>query len=306
MRRWTGWWLLLLFLLPFAVAARYSILTDQTVVREASQLQITVRDGKNEWQMGVTDYLTGVVAGQMDAEYEMETLKAQAIIARSCLYARAGNRTYIESAETGMAWISETKRRLMWGIRYEANNEKVRQAVQATEGLVLRYEGQLIEPAFFSLSSGCTRSSLEAWGTEVPWLQSVESAWDREAESYETILTMTRRQVIAALKKSFPDFNCDADSLASTCQITQTDSAGYVMEMQIGNKLLSGDDLRYALGLPSGCFQIAFSGNTVTLTTSGIGHGVGFDQYGANRQALEGKSCEQLLTYYLTGVKVGE
>ena len=42
------------------------------------------------------------------------------------------------------------------------------------------------------------------------------------------------------------------------------------------------------------------------LTVYGQGNGLGFDQYGANRQAKEGKNYEQLLEYYLTGVKVGE
>lgn len=77
-------------------------------------------------------------------------------------------------------------------------------------------------------------------------------------------------------------------------------------EIQIGNRLMSGEDFRYALELPSACFKIAFESNRVQIRVYGRGHGVGFDQYGANRQAKEGKNYEQLLQYYLTGVKVGE
>ena len=102
------------------------------------------------------------------------------------------------------------------------------------------------------------------------------------------------------------DFSCSPDSLASTCQITETDSSDYVLQMQIGNKLLTGDDFRYALDLPSSCFDIDFEGNTAVITVRGNGHGVGFDQYGANRQAMEGKNFEELLLYYLKGVKVAE
>ena len=54
------------------------------------------------------------------------------------------------------------------------------------------------------------------------------------------------------------------------------------------------------------CFKIAFEGKQVRLTVYGQGNGLGFDQYGANSQAKEGKNYEQLLEYYLTGVKVGE
>lgn len=141
---------------------------------------------------------------------------------------------------------------------------------------------------------------------DIPWLQSVESDWDLKSGEYEAVIVKTRRQLAAELKAAIPDFNCAIDSLASTCQITETDSAGYVLQMQIGNKLLSGDDFRYALGLASSCFELAFDGNAVTITVRGSGHGVGFDQYGANIQAMQGKNYEELLAYYLTGVKVGE
>ena len=117
---------------------------------------------------------------------------------------------------------------------------------------------------------------------------------------------MTKRQLIRQMKRYDPAFDCPAETLASNCEITAVDRAGYVTEIQIGNRLMSGEDFRYALELPSACFKIAFESNQVQIRVYGRGHGVGFDQYGANRQAKEGKNYEQLLQYYLTGVKVGE
>lgn len=307
MWKFLGWWVLLLLILPFAVAGWYSVSTSERISdAEASKLQITVQTSAGEQRMGVTEFLTGVLAGQIPADYEMETLKAQAVIARTCLYERAGDRLCIDAAETGLVWKNESERRGAWGMRYKENNEKMQQAVQATDGIVLRYQDKLITSAYFAVSNGWTRSSAEAWGIEIPWLQSVESDWDLKSAEYETVIVKTRRQLIAELKASVTDFNCAADSLASTCQITETDSTGYVLQMQIGNKLLSGDDFRYALGLPSSCFDLSFDGNAVTITVKGSGHGVGFDQYGANMQAMQGKNYEELLAYYLDGVKVGE
>lgn len=307
MRRFLVGWFFLLVFLPFTVAGLYSMSErNKESEKEISGLQISVQTAGGEKRMGVTEFLTGAVAGQISAEYEMETLKAQAVIARTCLYERAGNRQYIDASETGLEWRSENDRREIWGTQYGTNNERVEEAVRSTDGMVLRYDGQLITPAWFALSNGKTRSSQEAWGVDIPWLQPTESLWDREAEQYEIAVTKTKRQLISELQKSVTDFNCAPDSLASTCQITETDSSGYVLQIQIGNKLLSGDDFRYALDLPSSCFEINFEGNTAVITVRGSGHGVGFDQYGANRQAMEGKSCEELLLYYLKGVKVGE
>ena len=161
-------------------------------------------------------------------------------------------------------------------------------------------------PAWFYIGNGKTRSAKEAWGEETSWFQSVESSWDTESPEYETTTKMTKRQLIRQMKRYDPAFDCPAETLASNCEITAVDSAGYVTEIQIGNRLMSGEDFRYALELPSACFKIAFESNQVQIRVYGRGHGVGFDQYGANRQAKEGKNYEQLLQYYLTGVKVGE
>ena len=164
----------------------------------------------------------------------------------------------------------------------------------------------MILPAWFFVGNGMTRSSKEALGEDIPWLQQVESKWDPESENYQTEVVMTKKQMIRLLKQDCPDFVCTPDSLAMNCEITSVDSAGYVLELQVGNQMISGEEFRYALNLPSACFKIAFEGKQVRLTVYGQGNGLGFDQYGANSQAKEGKNYEQLLEYYLTGVKVGE
>jgi stage II sporulation protein D len=298
-------WLVILLVLPFAAVEWYTF-SGNTYIQQldSTDLKITVQTAGGEQRIGVTEFLTGVLAGQIAADDEMETLKAQAIIARSCLYAHVGSRQYVASAETGLEWKSESERRKAWGSLYQENNEKVKRAVQETEDMVLCYQDKIIAPAFFALSNGTTRSSQEAWGEEIPWLQSVKSEWDTEAPDYETVMKITRRQLISELKQSISDFSCLADSLEATFQILEKDSAGYVLQLQIGNKLLSGDDFRYALNLPSACFELAFQKNLVIITVKGDGHGVGFDQYGANRQALAGKTCDALLQYYLSGVKI--
>lgn len=262
--------------------------------------------GEEESRMGVTDYLTGAVAAQIPADFEGETLKAQAVLARTCLYKRSEGRKLINSSDVGLSRLSESERKLLWGISYQENNTKIHQAVQETDGQILYYGGQIILPAWFFVGNGMTRSSEEVLGEKIPWLQSVESKWDIEADAYQTEIAMTKKQMIRLLKNENPDFSCEPDSLAMTCEITSIDSAGYVMELQVGNQMMSGEAFRYALKLPSACFKIAFEGKQVMLTVYGQGNGLGFDQYGANRMAKEGKNYEQLLQYYLPGVKVRE
>lgn len=307
MRRFLIGWILIVLLLPFAAAWFYHEWSDKNsrIEQETSSLQIEIQ-GHEGYRLGVTDYLTGVVAAQIPADFEKETLKAQAVLVRTCLYKRAGSRSLIDASDVGLTWLNESERKQLWGISYQENNTKIHQAVQETDGKILYYGGQIILPAWFFVGNGTTRSSKEALGEEIPWLQSVESKWDTESENYQTEVAMTKKQMIRLLKQEYPDFICAPDSLAMTCEITSIDSAGYVLELQAGNRMMSGEDFRYALNLPSACFKITFEGKQVMLTVYGQGNGIGFDQYGANRQAEEGKNYEQLLQYYLPGVKVGE
>lgn len=307
MRRFLIGWILIVLLLPFAAAWFYHEWAEKNsrIEQETSFLRIEMKEEGGNC-LGVTAFLTGVLASQIPADFEPETLKAQAVLARTCLYKRAGSHTRMDAADTGLKWLSESERKHLWGTSYQKNNTKIHQAVQETDGQILYYGGQMILPAWFFVGNGMTRSGKEALGEEIPWLQQVESKWDLESENYRTEVSMTKRQMIRLLKQADPDFTCASDSLAAACEITSIDSAGYVLEIQVGNRMMSGEEFRYALNLPSACFKIAFEGKQVRLTVYGQGNGLGFDQYGANRQAKEGKNYEQLLEYYLTGVKVGE
>ena len=113
MRRFLIGWILTVLLLPFAAAWIYSEWSEknQQIEQESSQLQIDVQTVSGVQRMGTSDFLIGAIAGQIPAEFEVETLKAQAVMARSCLYKQAGDRYYISASDTGMTWCSETERK---------------------------------------------------------------------------------------------------------------------------------------------------------------------------------------------------
>ena len=74
--------------------------------------------------------------------------------------------------------------------------------------------------------------------------------------------------------------------------------------MTVGGVEVGGNQLRTILGLRSACFTISFEDDTVTFSVTGYGHGVGMSQYGANALAREGKSFEEILKWYYTGIDV--
>ena len=80
--------------------------------------------------------------------------------------------------------------------------------------------------------------------------------------------------------------------------------SGYVRSITIDNTTFSGRELREALQLKSSCFSVDVSGDTVTFTVAGFGHGVGMSQEGAQGMALEGYDYEDILKHYYTGIQI--
>ena len=143
----------------------------------AEELTVLNRSG-NLQQMTMEAYLTGVVLAEMPASFEPEALKAQAVVART--YTRRRMESSKHTAAAGcmdpgccQSWRSESDY-LDSGGR-ERDLQKVRRAVAETDGLVLRYDGKLIDATYFSCSGGSTEDAVAVWGQDVPYLQAVQS-----------------------------------------------------------------------------------------------------------------------------------
>gem|GEM_PF-4825906 len=94
------------------------------------------------------------------------------------------------------AYLDDGDLRKKWGIlnfwRYKS---KIEAAVNSTRGLVLTYQGKLIDPVYHANGGGRTEKAVHVWGKEVPYLQSVPSPWDEGDPNYQRILTFTFRGV---------------------------------------------------------------------------------------------------------------
>ena len=84
-------------------------------------------------------------------------------------------------------------------------------------------------------------------------------------------------------------------------EIRSRDSAGYVQELRIGTTVCTGDQFRDALSLPSSDFSLSAGDNKLIVTTTGRGHGMGMSLWTANEMAKEGKSYEEILSFFFEG-----
>lgn len=280
-----------------------SVSTEETESSVNDSVSICLRNSDGiQSQMKMNDYLTGVLLGEMPAEFEMEALKAQAVAARTYTAkavitgGKHGDGSVCADSACCQAYLPQETYLLLGGT--EENLEKIHKAVLETTGLVLVYDGSLIEATYFSCSGGSTEDAAAVWGTDYPYLQAVASPGEEEASHYSNTLAYDMEVFQKKLGREIPG------SPASWFgEVTYTPGGG-VAEMMIGGESYKGTTLRSLLGLPSTAFTAAVEGNTIVITTRGYGHRVGMSQYGADAMAVNGSTFRQILAHYYPGAQL--
>lgn len=153
---------------------------------EAQTLRLLKTDG-TVGELTLRDYLWGVTAAEMPASFRLEALKAQTVAARTyCLYQRAGGEKHPGADVCGdytccQAYLTPEEAMAGWGSDATQYAAKITQAVEETDGLLCLYGGEPIDAVFFSSAAGKTSDAVAVWGTDLPYLASVDSPGGRRS-----------------------------------------------------------------------------------------------------------------------------
>lgn len=254
--------------------------------------------------IGIEEYIKGVVAAEMPALFEEEALKAQAVAARTYALKKMKDNKDIVETDIGQAYLSKEELKQNWGSNYNTYWKRISKAVDATKNQVMMYDNEMIDAVFHSTSAGYTENSENMWSVSLPYLRGVESHQDEKAPDFVTEKSIKAEEVIGKLQNRYKDIVLTDVPLLQQIQIVQRSEAGYILEIQIGNKILTGREVREVLGLKSSNFTINQNGDELIFTTRGYGHGVGMSQYGANYMAQDGSSYDEILKHYYQGIKI--
>ena len=253
-------------------------------------------------EMDMDVYLTGVLLGEMPTDFDIEALKAQAVVARTYALKRctAGQKHSAGAVCTESACCQgyqTVESFLSSGGSHEAV-DKVSSAVESTAEQVLTYHGALIEATYFSCSGGRTEDAVAVWGTDIPYLQAVDSPGEEKATHFADSIKFTAKEFTARL-------GIDPAGIPATWfgEVTYTQGGG-VDTMVIAGKTFKGTQLRQKLGLRSTAFFVLAVGDSIHVTTKGFGHRVGMSQYGAEAMAVSGSSYQQILSHYYPGTQL--
>lgn len=263
--------------------------------------------------VSVEEYLIGAVASELPMTWPDAALQAQTIASHSyILYCKentdttALNGAYLSADPARrQGFMTDEVLQSYWGDAYAEYYARLSALVAEVLDVVVLYEGEVAATSYFAISNTQTENSAIVWGEALPYLTSVESVADANAEGYIATVTYTTAQVESIL---YTVFGLVTDGIAPSelfGAATLTD-AGYIAEMEVCGTHITGTILREAFSLRSSCFWVAYNGDgTYTFTTAGYGHGVGLSQWGAKFMAEDGASYAEILAHYYPGTTLG-
>lgn len=251
-------------------------------------------------EMKLEDYLMGVLLGEMPTSFPSEALKAQAVVCRTYTLRRMGSGRHGEGDICTDSACCQAWKDI--GTCPEEARQLALSAIKATDGQVLTYDGMLIDATFFSSSGGRTESAVAVWGTDIPYLQAVDSPGEQSPHN-EDWVTFTPDSFRQILETHAPEAEFKGNPAQWFGEVRYSPGGG-VDTMTIGGAEFSGSTLRKLLGLRSTRFTVTATTEEIRISTQGFGHRVGMSQYGAQAMAQSGKGYEEILKYYYTGVEL--
>jgi stage II sporulation protein D len=266
---------------------------EVNLVRESGGITVINR-------LNIEDYLASVIGKEMYNTWPQEALKAQAVASRSYAVFK------LHRPKSKLFDVLDTTTSQVYvGLAGEANSTQ--EAVKATTGQVLMYQGKVIEAVFHSSSGGHTENSENVWQNIVPYLRGVAD-FDQSSPSYQWTLNLTPAQ----LRQRIPGVG-DILSMMPA----KSSSTGRILMLKVqgtkGARLIKGTEVRKALGLKSTLFTAkpefglvagksgASKPTSFLISGRGYGHGLGMSQWGAYSLATQNKTYKEILMHYFQG-----
>ncbi len=262
-------------------------------------ISVYMNDTGEVKKMPLETYLEGVVAAEMDPSWPEEALQAQAIVARTFTL-----RKISDGGVPSRGTDASTDTKEFQAYSASRVNDRVKAAVAATRGKVVTYGGTPINAWFHASSGGVTASAAEGLGYKKEATPYVIPVNDVQAEPahpwYKTFSN-------AAVSEACANVGVNVGYVTSV-KIGRKGPSGRAETLIVNGREVSAPSFRIAIGdkdMKSTLIdEVRMSGESIYMKGRGYGHGVGMSQWGAWMMAQQGKSADDIVSYYYRGVKI--
>lgn len=242
------------------------------------------------------DYIVGVLASEMPLTWPLETLKAQAVAARSYALAvieeRKNKSFHVESSI-----MDQVFRPIVEGEKSHALVQKAVQAVAETKHLKLYMKNspRVLKAFFHADCGGKTTTAKSVWNSSVNSGVTVDSSCPT-SPSANWNLKLSKVEMASRLKLTdFSSISLIRDKVAGRIQSVK------VALLNSKEKIFSANEFRQLLGfqeLKSSLFEMHSHDEGFDFQGRGFGHGVGLCQWGSRHLGKKGYNFRQILKHY--------
>lgn len=261
------------------------------------------------------DYLRGVVPheiGKLDAS-GIEALKAQSVAARTYAFKHFGSRSSL-----GFDMYADTRDQVYEG--RDGEYALANQAVDATTGVVMEYQGKLIEAYYHSTCAGHTES-LQTWDKpDMPYMRARSDLdpsgqpYCAESKAMTWEVRFTESELASVIQRNAKE--AKADRIFAFQAVEKIFVLDRLPGGRVGNLLVAtdngtlqvkGDRTRWLFKqggkiLPSAWFHVHHENGVWIFQGKGLGHGIGMCQMGARGRSRAGQSYQDILWHYYNGI----
>lgn len=245
-------------------------------------------------ELPLEDYLVGVINSEISSTWPMESVKAQAVIARTYAVAkrieRHGSPYHLEATVMDQVYSGS-----------DLEDSRAARGVHETAGQVLTYHGKPIQAFYHATCGGKTEDSSHVWGAALPYLKGVDCQYCALGNSNTWEQTLSLSRLETALKVAG----------LTDIRLGPRNSRGRLKTILLstsrGTVTMPATKFRMAVGstvIKSTNFTVRVDDGSAYFSGSGYGHGVGLCQWGAKQRALDGFSYSEILSYYYPGTEL--
>jgi len=255
--------------------------------------------GKTE-KMDVETYLEGVLAGEMKNDWPIEALKAQAILARTYTL------KFLETKDSRYPGADiSTDVTEAQAYNSDSVNDRIKQAVAETKGIVMVCNGELPYAWFHAHSGGITElPTISLDFKEDPEYLTSEASPDSE-QAPDNVKNWNADFSYADVIGACSACGLEIDTLKSF-ELGEQGDSGRSKTFIINGKEISAPSFRINIGadkLKSTLIEsVTLDNETVSFVGRGYGHGVGMSQWGAYALAEKGATAQTIVSRYFKGV----
>ena len=250
-------------------------------------------------ELDIEKYLIGLINHEISSAWNLEAVKAQAIVARTYAIFQKYKRQ-----EDFYDMVSSVLDQVYGGTLSE--DERARQAVNETRGLIVTYKGNPILALYHSSCGGRTESSKYFTGEDLPYLRGVSCQFCSNAPNYFWIYNIPLDKLAKAIASDgYRVGNITAINVKKRTPSHRAYEISIVSDT--GTITIQGEKMRKAVGydrLKSLNFNVSIRNNEAVFMGSGAGHGVGLCQWGMKGMADKGYTYKQILNYYYPGTNL--